>query len=156
MNRFHLAPLTGSGLTGNWIATGIELVECSVDVVCWGVPAWWGTDSKALAKSKKKHATLWCFSSDRCHWCVAVSRGMIVDLSLLNPNCMSESTFLDRRCSFNNWCKCLSRTLLTTGRRDIGLKNLTSFLLDSLGIGTTFDSFQSVGICPVSKVVKRR
>jgi len=33
--------------------------------------------------------------------------------------------------------------------KDSGLKNLTSFLLDSLGMGTILDSFQSTGICPV-------
>ena len=78
MNKFHLAPLAGNGLTDNWIATETELVGCSVDVACWEVSSEAHADSTALAKSKKTQATLWCFSRERCHWCVAMSRGMIV------------------------------------------------------------------------------
>jgi len=67
-----------------------------------------------------------------------------VALSFLNPNSMYESTFLvSKSWSISNWCNCLSRTLLTIGKRDIGLKNLTSLLLSSLGMGTTLNSFQS-------------
>ena len=142
-------PLTGNGLTDNWIATETELVGWSVDVSLLR-SAWWGADSKALAKSKKNTGHFMVLFKWKMPMVCSDEQRDDVALSFLNPNCMYESTFLDTKSwSISNWCKCLSSTLLTIGKRDIGLKNLTSLLLGSLGMGTALNSFQSAGHCPV-------
>ena len=105
---------------------------------------------KSLSKVKEEHRPLYGAFKWKMPMVCSDEQRNDVDLSFLNPNCMYESTFLDTKSwSISNWCKCLSRTLLTIGKRDldIGLKNLTSLLLGSLGMGTTLKTFQSAGLC---------
>ena len=97
----------------------------------------------------KKH-TLFLLSSALCQSCIDGRRGVVVQWPGLNPNWSSARILFLKINSEISWWKCLSRTLLIIGSREMGLKDWTSFFfLSPFRIGTTFESFQSAGILPV-------
>ena len=83
---------------------------------------------------------------------VASKRGVIVDCPKWKPNLLLVRVELHSCYMFNkNSVHMMLQGWLMVGRSDIGWYNLTSLVLDSIGIGKIFASFQAVGNLPVFK-----
>ena len=77
--------------------------------------------------SKNTQATLFLLSSALCQSWIDRRRGVVVQRPGRNPNWSSARILFLEINSEISWWKCLSRTLLIIGSREIGLYDWTSF-----------------------------
>ena len=108
----------------------------------------WGTVSNTFLKSKNTAPISMWLSSWRNQSCVHSINADTVDFPCWNPHWQLERGWFSMRWLLIKLKKWRSKTLLITGRSEIGLKSEEYSALVFLGIGTTEEVFHPEGGCP--------
>ena len=111
--------------------------------------AQWGTELKALCRSK--NIAQMSFLASRCvnHSLVVARRAVSVDFPDWNPHWKLDNGWFLARCVLTRVWKCLSSILLSTGSSEICWLYEGHWCFDALGMQTIEEVFQGCGKCPL-------